>query len=253
MSAVVRAAAGGGASDELCAAVYAATGGNPLYLTELLRAAELGGGPVAELDPGELLAGGLEGIGQRVIARVRCLGPARSAWRRRWRVPALQRTAHDLRDGAAVTSPTKGTAMAMTVREAFEKGTETFNAHDIDGFTGVLADDVVYRAPGGISGQGKAACAGFFAGWFGAFPDAHVEVHTVHITGDVAVEEGTFTGTHNGVLRSPAGDIAPTGRPVAADYIQVPASGTASMPSFSLMYDRLQMLEQLRLIPAPAG
>ena len=55
------------------------------------------------------------------------------------------------------------------------------------------------------------------------------------------------------MLRSPAGDIAPTGRPVAADYIQVPASGTASMPSFSLMYDRLQMLEQLRLIPAPAG
>ena len=39
VSAVVRAAAGGEASDELCAAVYAACGGNPLYLTELLRAA----------------------------------------------------------------------------------------------------------------------------------------------------------------------------------------------------------------------
>ena len=60
--------------------------------------------------------------------------------------------------------------MAMTVREAFEKGTETFNAHDIDGFTSVLADDVVFRAPGGMSGQGKAACAQFFAGWFGRLP-----------------------------------------------------------------------------------
>src|SRR2546421_39553 len=39
--------------------------------------------------------------------------------------------------------------MTMTVREAFEKGTETFNAHDIDGFAEVLADDVVFRAPGG--------------------------------------------------------------------------------------------------------
>ena len=48
--------------------------------------------------------------------------------------------------------------MAMTVHEAFQKGTDTFNAHDIDGFTSVLADDVVYRAPG-ISGQGKAGCA----------------------------------------------------------------------------------------------
>jgi tetratricopeptide (TPR) repeat protein len=75
VSAVVRAAAGGGAGGELCAAVYAATGGNPLYLTELLRAAGRGGRPLAELDPGELLAGGLEGIGRRVITRVRGLGP----------------------------------------------------------------------------------------------------------------------------------------------------------------------------------
>ena len=45
----------------------------------------------------------------------------------------------------------------MTIREAFDKGTETFNAHDIDGFTSVLADDAVFRAPGGINGQGKAA------------------------------------------------------------------------------------------------
>ena len=142
--------------------------------------------------------------------------------------------------------------MAMTIREAFEKGTDTFNAHDIDGFTSVLADDVSYRAPGGISGQGKTACAQFFAGWFGAFPDAHVEVHALHIAGDVAVEEGTFTGTHHGVLRSPAGDIPPTGRPVAVDYVHVLHYRDGKHVSFSLSYDRLQMIEQLGLIPAPA-
>ena len=142
--------------------------------------------------------------------------------------------------------------MAMTIREAFEKGTDTFNAHDIDGFTSVLADDVTYRATGGISGQGKTACAQFFAGWFGAFPDAHVEVHALHIAGDVAVEEGTFTGTHHGVLRSPAGDIPPTGRPVAVDYVHVLHYRDGKHVSFSLSYDRLQMIEQLGLIPAPA-
>jgi len=142
--------------------------------------------------------------------------------------------------------------MAMTVREAFEKGTETFNAHDIDGFTGVLADDVTYRAPGGIDGQGKEACAQFFAGWLGAFPDAHVEVHAVHITGDVAVEEGTFTGTHDGVLHSPAGDIPPTGRPVTVGYIQVLRFHGGKHVSLNLMYDQLLLLEQLGLIPAPA-
>jgi len=58
--------------------------------------------------------------------------------------------------------------MALTVREAFEKGTDTFNAHDIEGFTSVLADDAVFHAPGGMTGQGKQACAQFYAGWFKA-------------------------------------------------------------------------------------
>jgi ketosteroid isomerase-like protein len=142
--------------------------------------------------------------------------------------------------------------MANTVREAFEKGTDTFNAHDIDGFTSVLADDVVYQAPGGISGQGKAACAQFFGGWWEAFPDAHVDVHALHIAGDIAVEEGTFTGTHHGTLPTPAGDIAPTGRPVAVGYMQVLRFRDGKHVSFNLLFDRLLMLEQLGLIPAPA-
>jgi hypothetical protein len=40
VGAVVRAMVGDRASDELCAAVWAASGGNPLYLTELLRSVE---------------------------------------------------------------------------------------------------------------------------------------------------------------------------------------------------------------------
>jgi hypothetical protein len=61
-------------------------------------------------------------------------------------------------------------------------------------------DDVVFRAPGGMGGEGEA-----FDG--------------LHIGGDVAVVDGTFTGTHNGVRHAPAGDIPPTGRPVAVDCI----------------------------------
>ena len=116
----------------------------------------------------------------------------------------------------------------------------------------MLADDVTYRAPGGIGGQGKEACAQFFAGWFAAFSDAHVQVHAVHVTGGVAVEEGTFTGTHDGALHTPAGDIPPTGLPVAVDYTQVLRFRDGKHVSFNLMYDRLLLLEQLGLVPAPA-
>ena len=140
--------------------------------------------------------------------------------------------------------------MAMTTREAFERGTLTFNAHDIDGFAEVLADDVVFDAPGRVCGKGKAACVDFYGGWLKAFPDGRVDVRAVHFVGDVAVEEGTFIGTHDGVLRGPGGDVPPTGRAVRVDYIQVLRFRDGKHVSFNLMFDRLSLLEQLGLNPA---
>jgi steroid delta-isomerase-like uncharacterized protein len=142
--------------------------------------------------------------------------------------------------------------MSITARQAFERGTDTFNAHDLDGFTQVLADDVVFQSPGAMRGQGKAACAEFFGSWFSAFSDAHVDVHAVHFIDDIAVEEGTFTGTHDGVLPGPTADMLPTGRSVDVAYIQVLRFRDGKHVSFNLMFDRLQMLEQLGLVPAPA-
>ena len=142
--------------------------------------------------------------------------------------------------------------MTMTAREAFQRGTDTFNAHDIDGFAEVIAEDVVFVAPGGMRGEGKPACVEFWGAWHGAFPDAHVEVHDVYFNDDVAVEEGTFTGTHNGVLHTPTGDVPPTGRGVSLDYIHVLRFRDGEHVSFNLMFDRLLMLDQLGLIPAPA-
>jgi hypothetical protein len=142
--------------------------------------------------------------------------------------------------------------MTMTAREAFERGTDTFNAHDIDGFAAVLADNVVIQAPGGMRGQGKPACVEFYGGWLSAFPDGHVEVHDVHFIDDVAVEEGTFSGTHNGVLHTLTRDIPPTGRSVSLEYIQVLRFRDGTHVSFNLMFDRLLMLEQLDLMPAAA-
>jgi len=143
--------------------------------------------------------------------------------------------------------------MPMTPREAFEKGTATFNAHDIDGFTRVLADDVVFKAPGGIQGQGKEACAAFFGSWFAAFSDGRVEVQAIHFVDDLAIEEGTFIGTQDGVLHGPGQDIPPTGRSVEVDYIQVLHFCDGKHASFNLMFDRLKLLEQLGLAPAPAA
>jgi hypothetical protein len=72
---LVRAAMGSKSNDALCQAVWTASGGNALYVTELLRALELNDRHLAEIDPAELLVGGLEGIGRRVIARMRRVDP----------------------------------------------------------------------------------------------------------------------------------------------------------------------------------
>src|SRR5438067_4309382 len=136
----------------------------------------------------------------------------------------------------------------MTTREAFQRGTDAFNAHHIDGFAAVLAGDVVFKAPG-IRGEGKAACAEFYGSWFEAFPDAHVDVYGLHVLDDVVVEEGTFTGTHKGVLRSPKGDLPATNGSVKLEYIQVLRFRDGKHASFHLIFDRFQMLEQLGLMP----
>jgi len=74
VAAIVR-RVGGEASDELCAALKQASGGNPFYLRELLRGIELEGRILTELDPGELMTRGGEGIARQVAARIRQIDP----------------------------------------------------------------------------------------------------------------------------------------------------------------------------------
>jgi DNA-binding CsgD family transcriptional regulator len=72
---VVRATVGDQSGDEFCKAVWTATGGNPLYVTELLRAVKTDKGCPADVGPAMLRVSGREGIARRVVASVRGLGP----------------------------------------------------------------------------------------------------------------------------------------------------------------------------------
>jgi steroid delta-isomerase-like uncharacterized protein len=140
----------------------------------------------------------------------------------------------------------------MTALETFQAGTSAFNDHDVDAFAALLADDVVFDAPGGVGGTGRTACAEFYRSWISSFPDAHVDVTAVHVSGDVIVEEATFAGTHHGTLQTPSGDIPPTGRHVAVPYVHVLNFRDGKHTALSLMFDRLLMLEQLGVVPVPA-
>jgi DNA-binding CsgD family transcriptional regulator len=72
---IIRTGLGAAATDGVCAAVWQASGGNPLYVAELVRAVELDDEISADGDTRALFAGGREGIASRVVARARSRGP----------------------------------------------------------------------------------------------------------------------------------------------------------------------------------
>ncbi len=73
VTAVARGSIGEAARDELCAALWHASGGNPFYLHELLR--PLAGGEPADLEPARLLATAGMGVMHHVAARIEALEP----------------------------------------------------------------------------------------------------------------------------------------------------------------------------------
>jgi ketosteroid isomerase-like protein len=150
--------------------------------------------------------------------------------------------AHSIAGSASLELPraSRTRPAATTDHDAVERATETFNAHDLDGLADVLADDVIWRAPGAAEEKGKAACVEFHRRWLADFSDARVEVRARHMIDHVVVEEGTFRGTHDGV--------APTGRSVSLDYLRVVRVHDGKQVSVALMFDRLLMLEQLCLV-----
>jgi DNA-binding CsgD family transcriptional regulator len=75
VTAIVKKRVGGEASEELCAAVKRASGGNPFYVREAIRAVELDDDGLAAPDPAELLARGGQGVAREVTLRARRLGP----------------------------------------------------------------------------------------------------------------------------------------------------------------------------------
>jgi predicted ATPase len=79
VTAVVHDIVGDTASDELCGAVWKASGGNPLYLTELLRAITVGDRRLAVREPGEPLVAVLIGAPQ-VFTGFKIAGAAYLLW-----------------------------------------------------------------------------------------------------------------------------------------------------------------------------
>ena len=131
-----------------------------------------------------------------------------------------------------------------------ERGIKAFNAHDMEALARDAAADVEGSAPGGLKLKGPQAIKEFNQNFVTAFPDARVEPKNLYVAGKSVIVEGVFRGTHNGILKTPMGDVPPTGRKVEGEYVQIIEVDRGLVKRSHLVYDQVQLMTQLGMAPA---
>jgi predicted ester cyclase len=121
-----------------------------------------------------------------------------------------------------------------------------FNDHDSDAEPWTADAEMV--APG-AQVSGRDDVNGFLRVFHEAFPDGRLEVEKLLSDGPAAAAEGTFVGTHDGVLHTPNGDVAPTGRAIEFRWSAVYATDGDALKSEHLFFDQMDFLSQLGLLP----
>jgi predicted ester cyclase len=131
-------------------------------------------------------------------------------------------------------------------RDVIRKHIDAVNARDSD--ADPWAADAKMTAPGAeVSGRDNVI--GFLAVFQEAFPDLRLEVDRLLADGPAAAAEGTITGTHNGVLHTRNGDVAPTGRAVELPWAALYVTDGDRLKSEHLFFDQMDFLGQLGLLP----
>jgi steroid delta-isomerase-like uncharacterized protein len=123
---------------------------------------------------------------------------------------------------------------------------DQINAHDLDGFCDLLADDFVEheQAPG--LAPTKDGVRQFFAMYMAAFPDLRMEPQDVLPSGDKVVARITCTGTNQGdFMGMPA-----TGKSVEVEAIDIIRFGDDGLAHEHWgVFDAMAMMQQLGAIP----
>jgi steroid delta-isomerase-like uncharacterized protein len=141
----------------------------------------------------------------------------------------------------------------MDVKDLARRANEAFNAHDRAALRALTAENCTFWSPGGETVKGRDACVEANGLWFDACSDAHVTITREVAQGDTVVEEGIFEGTHDGTLKTPMGDVPATGRRLRGEYVTISRFRDGQAVEQKLYFDRMQVAEQLGLLPAPTG
>jgi predicted ester cyclase len=127
-----------------------------------------------------------------------------------------------------------------------------FNAQDAKTIAASFSPECLKEVPGADLRGGDQVAAWCSALWE-AFPDIQVTFAPVAAQGSSVAIEGRCAGTHLGTLRTPGGDIPPTGRHADFKFSEHCKVEGDLIVSVRMYFDRLDLLEQFGIAPAPAA
>jgi predicted ester cyclase len=134
--------------------------------------------------------------------------------------------------------------------EAVARHLVAFNSKDADAEP--FRADANLEAPG-VQVRGREQILDFLRGYWEAFPDARLEIVRSIEAGPLAAAEGMLIGTHTGTLRTPEGEVPPTGRGVEICWMAMYEIRGDEIDSEHLYFDPSEFRTQLGLTPtAPA-
>jgi steroid delta-isomerase-like uncharacterized protein len=138
-------------------------------------------------------------------------------------------------------------------RDVMNRVTDAFVGNDWDAAAKLYASDAVAVTPDEGEVRGSDSILAWQRRFFTAFPDAKYEPVNEYESGNTAIDEGYFTGTHTGPLEGPEGEVSipATGKSVRVRACDLATVENGAITSHRFYYDQVELLSQLGLMEAP--
>lgn len=137
-------------------------------------------------------------------------------------------------------------------RSLVERFYDAFNRGDLDAARECVTEDLENTDPTGTI-RGWDAFRVFIQTFKDASPDATLTANRWIEEGDSVASEGAFRGTFTAPLRSPGGDLPPTGQPFELPFAEFNRIEGGRIKIHRVYYDQLGFLTALGAMPPPGG
>lgn len=133
-------------------------------------------------------------------------------------------------------------------RDVLDRMTDAVFSGDVDALADSYAEDAVLVTPDRGEVRGRESIVDYFRPFFEAFSDIRWEEIQRHEAGNVAIDEGFFTGTHTAPLANPDGEAIPaTGKQVRLRECDVATVAGGRITSHRMYFDQVDLMNQLGL------